>query len=44
MYLDLNELISMKEALLGFEQGWTPIFDLTAPHFKLLALRDLQAY
>ena len=30
--------------LLGFEQAWTPILNLTAPLCKLLALRDLSAY
>ena len=33
----------MSEALLGFEQAWTPILYLTAPLCKLLALRDLSA-
>ena len=28
--------------LLGLEQAWTPILNLTAPLCKLLALRDLQ--
>ena len=32
------------QTLLGFEQAWTPILNLTAPLCKLLALRDLSAY
>ena len=33
----------MSEAVLGFEQAWTPILNLTARLCKLLALRDLSA-
>ena len=37
-------LLVVDKALLGFEQAWTPILNLTAPLCKLLALRDLSAY
>ena len=41
---DKLEQSNKEKTLLGLEQAWTPILNLTAPLCKLLALRDLSAY
>ena len=43
IFYDIKKTIFKIQSLLGFEQAWTPILNLTAPLCKLLALRDLSA-